>query len=82
MIKLLKQFLDKSGKVIISGVGKVVSRQKGLHPYPQLELLIFMDASNASHGDMGQINSNDVVILISLSGSSSELKYYSILFKK
>ena len=33
-----------------------------------------MDASNASHGDMGQINSNDVVILISLSGSSSELK--------
>ena len=33
-----------------------------------------MDASNASHGDMGQINSNDVVILISLSGSSNELK--------
>ena len=33
-----------------------------------------MDASNASHGDMGQISSNDVVILISLSGSSSELK--------
>ena len=32
-----------------------------------------MDASNASHGDMGQINSNDVVILISL-WSSSELK--------
>ena len=34
----------------------------------------FMDASNASHGDMGQINSNDIVILISLSGSSTELK--------
>ena len=33
-----------------------------------------MDASNASHGDMGQINSNDVVILISLSGSSNELR--------
>ena len=34
----------------------------------------FLDASNASHGDMGQITSNDVVILISLSGQSEELK--------
>tara|TARA_B100000131_G_scaffold316308_1_gene356180 strand:- start:2317 stop:3069 length:753 start_codon:yes stop_codon:yes gene_type:complete len=33
-----------------------------------------MDSSNASHGDMGQIASNDVVILLSLSGISSELK--------
>ena len=36
--------------------------------------MIFLDASNASHGDMGQITSNDVVILISLSGQSNELK--------
>ena len=34
----------------------------------------FLDASNASHGDMGQITSNDVVILMSLSGQSNELK--------
>ena len=34
----------------------------------------FLDASNASHGDMGQITSNDIVILISLSGQSEELK--------
>ena len=33
-----------------------------------------MDASNASHGDMGQIRSKDVVILISNSGQSEELK--------
>ena len=36
--------------------------------------IFFLDASNASHGDMGQITSNDVVILISLSGQSDELK--------
>ena len=34
----------------------------------------FLDASNASHGDMGQITSNDILILISLSGESNELK--------
>ena len=33
-----------------------------------------MDATNASHGDMGQITSRDVVILISNSGESEELK--------
>ena len=34
----------------------------------------FLDASDASHGDMGQITRNDIVILISLSGQSNELK--------
>ena len=34
----------------------------------------YLDAANASHGDMGQITSNDVVILISNSGESQELK--------
>ena len=34
----------------------------------------FLDASNASHGDMGQITSKDIVILISNSGESQELK--------
>ena len=37
----------------------------------------FLDASNASHGDMGQITFNDIVILISLSGESEELKILS-----
>ena len=36
--------------------------------------IFFLDAANASHGDLGQITSNDVVILISNSGQSYELK--------
>ena len=36
--------------------------------------IFFLDASNASHGDLGQITSNDIVILISNSGQSDELK--------
>ena len=34
----------------------------------------YVDASSCSHGDLGQISSNDVLILISNSGESSELK--------
>jgi arabinose-5-phosphate isomerase len=66
----------KSGKVIISGVGKsgIIAKKWSATLSSTGTPSFFLDASNASHGDMGQITSNDIVILISLSGSSSELK--------
>ncbi len=66
----------KNGKVIVSGVGKsgIIAKKWAATFSSTGTPSFFMDASNASHGDMGQINSNDVVILISLSGSSVELK--------
>ena len=66
----------KNGKVIISGVGKsgIIGKKWAATFSSTGTPSFFMDASNASHGDMGQISSNDVIILISLSGSSSELK--------
>ena len=75
--KIIKTILNcKSGKVIVSGVGKsgIISKKWAATFSSTGTPSFFMDASNASHGDMGQINSNDVVILISLSGSSNELK--------
>ncbi|MFL2886503.1 MAG: SIS domain-containing protein [Candidatus Pelagibacter sp.] len=65
-----------SGKIIISGVGKsgIISK-KWAATFSSIGVpSFFLDASNASHGDMGQITSNDVVILISLNGQSEELK--------
>ena len=50
-------------------------QENGLqHFHPQEHLHFFLDAANASHGDLGQITSNDIVILISNSGQSDELK--------
>ena len=66
----------KNGKIIISGVGKsgIISK-KWAATFSSIGIpSFFLDASNASHGDMGQITLNDVVILISLSGQSEELK--------
>ena len=67
---------NKNGKVIISGVGKsgIISKKWAATFSSTGTPSFFMDASNASHGDMGQISSNDIVILISLSGESDELK--------
>lgn len=66
----------KNGKVIISGVGKsgIVARKWAATFSSTGTSSFFLDASNASHGDMGQITSNDIVILISNSGESNELK--------
>ena len=75
--QIIKTILNcKSGKVIISGVGKsgIIGKKWAATFSSTGTPSFFLEASNASHGDMGQITSNDVVILISLSGKSAELK--------
>ena len=75
--KVVKLILNcKQGKVIISGVGKsgIIARKWAATFSSTGTPSFFLDATNASHGDMGQITSNDVVILISNSGESDELK--------
>ena len=75
--QLVKTILNwKNGKIIISGVGKSgIIGKKWTATFSSIGIpSFFLDASNASHGDMGQITSNDIVILISLSGQSEELK--------
>ncbi len=66
----------RNGKIVISGVGKsgIIGKKWSATLSSTGTPSFFLDASNASHGDMGQITSNDVVILISLSGESNELK--------
>ena len=75
--QIIKTIINrKNGKIIISGVGKsgIISKKRAA-TFSSIGIpSFFLDASNASHGDMGQITSNDVVILISLSGQSEELK--------
>ena len=66
----------KNGKIIISGVGKsgIIARKWAATLSSTGTPSFFMEASDASHGDMGKITSNDVLILISNSGQSEELK--------
>ena len=75
--KIIKTIINcKNGKVIISGVGKsgIIGRKWSATLSSTGTPSFFLDASNASHGDLGQVTSNDIIILISLSGQSEELK--------
>ena len=66
----------KNGKLIISGVGKSgiiankISATLSSIGTPSFSL----SANDCSHGDMGSISRKDVLILISYSGNSIELK--------
>ncbi len=75
--QIIKTIINcRNGKVIISGVGKsgIIGKKWSATLSSTGTPSFFLDASNASHGDMGQITSNDIIILISLSGQSEELK--------
>ena len=66
----------KNGKVIISGIGKsgIIGKKISSTLASVGIPSFFVDAAACSHGDLGQIGSNDVLILISFSGESTELK--------
>ena len=75
--QLIKMIMNcKEGKIIISGVGKsgIIARKWAATLSSTGTPSFYLDATNASHGDMGQITSSDIVILISNSGESQELK--------
>ena len=75
--KVVEKILNcKRGKVILSGVGKsgIIAKKIASTLASVGTPSFFVDASSCSHGDLGQISSNDVLILISNSGESVELK--------
>jgi len=66
----------KNGKVIISGIGKsgIIGKKISSTLASVGIPSFYVDAASCSHGDLGKISSNDILILISFSGESSELK--------
>ena len=63
------------GKIVCSGVGKsgIIARKISATLSSIGVPSFFLDSSNASHGDLGQLDKNDTLILFSYSGNTSEL---------
>lgn len=64
------------GRVIISGIGKsAIIAQKIVATFNSTGTpAVFMHAADAIHGDLGMIQADDIVIIISKSGESPEIK--------
>ena len=74
--KAVESILNCKGRVVISGIGKsAVIAQKIVATLNSTGTpAIFMHAADAIHGDLGMIQQEDVVLIISKSGESPEIK--------
>lgn len=74
--KAVQVISDCGGRVVISGIGKsAVIAQKIVATLNSTGTpSIFMHAADAIHGDLGIVQQEDVVIIISKSGESPEIK--------
>lgn len=75
-VKAVETILQSTGRVVVTGIGKsanialkIVStlNSTGTHA-------IFMHAADAVHGDLGMIRQEDVIICLSKSGNTPEIK--------
>jgi len=76
--------LESKGRVVISGVGKsALIASKIVATFNSTGTpAIFMHAADAIHGDLGTVQKNDVVICISKSGNTEEIKMLIPLIKR
>ena len=74
--KIVNVIMKCKGKVVFSGVGKsgIISKKISSTLSSLGIPSFYVDAGSCSHGDLGMISSGDVLILISHSGESMELK--------
>lgn len=82
-IKAVKQVAAAKGRLIVSGIGKsAIIAQKIVATLNSTGTpSIFMHAADAIHGDLGMIQSDDIVLVISKSGDSPEIKVLAPLVK-
>ena len=75
-VKAIKLIDSCPGRVVVSGIGKsAIVAQKIVATLNSTGTpSIFMHAADAIHGDMGMIQQHDVVVIISKSGDSPEIK--------
>ncbi len=76
--------ISSKGRVIVSGIGKsaIIASKIAATLNSTGTPAIFMHAGDAIHGDLGTIQENDVVICISKSGSTPEIKMLVPLIKR
>ncbi len=82
-VKIVHAILATKGRVIVTGIGKsAIIAQKIVATFNSTGTpAIFMHAADAVHGDLGMIQKDDIVICISKSGNTPEIKLLAPLLK-
>ena len=82
-VKAVLAIAESKGRLIVSGIGKsAIIAQKIVATLNSTGTpAVFMHAADAIHGDLGMIQPTDIVMVISKSGNSPEIKVLAPLVK-
>lgn len=80
----VQEILKTKGRVVITGVGKsaIIAHKIVATLNSTGTPSLFMHAADAIHGDLGMVQSDDIVICISKSGNTPEVKVLVPLLKR
>ena len=83
-VKTIEIIYNSSGRLVVTGIGKsAIIAQKIVATLNSTGTpSLFLHASEAIHGDLGMVQPGDVVICISKSGNSPEIKVLVPLLKR
>jgi arabinose-5-phosphate isomerase len=83
-VKVVHAILESKGRVIVTGIGKsAIIAQKIVATFNSTGTpAIFMHAADAVHGDLGMIQKEDIVMCLSKSGNTPEIKLLAPLLKQ
>ena len=83
IVKAVKAIIASNGRLVVSGIGKsaIVAQKIVATMNSTGTPALFMHAADAIHGDLGMVQANDVVVVISKSGDSAEIKVLAQLIK-
>lgn len=81
--EVVRLMLENKGNIVFSGVGKsaIIAQKIAATMNSTGTSSVFMHAADAIHGDLGIIRDNDLVVLLSKSGETPEVKVLVPLIK-
>jgi arabinose-5-phosphate isomerase len=83
-IEATQKIYNSKGRLVVTGIGKsAIIAQKMVATFNSTGTpSLFLHASEAIHGDLGMIQNDDIIICISKSGNSPEIKVLVPLLKR
>jgi arabinose-5-phosphate isomerase len=83
-VSTVKLIYASKGRVVVTGIGKsaIIANKIVATLNSTGTPAIFMHAADAIHGDLGTIQQNDIIICISKSGNTPEIKVLAPLLKR
>jgi arabinose-5-phosphate isomerase len=83
-IKAIELILKSKGRVVVSGMGKtgIIAQKFSATLASTGTPSLFLHTAEAIHGDLGKVTADDIVIILSNSGSTAEMKQLLPILKK